>query len=55
MFEFTAAKNMFGLSEVFHFRKYNAQLQPADVTVMLLICVQQWPSSIESKDDVIPT
>jgi len=32
---------MLVVSEALHFRKNNPQLQPADVTVTLLICVWQ--------------
>jgi hypothetical protein len=45
---------MFVVPDLLHFRNNNPNWQTADVTVTFLICVRQWPSSIYSKDGVIP-
>ena len=41
------------ISGLFHFRNNNPEWEPTDLTVTLLICVRELPSSIYSKDDVI--
>ena len=46
---------MFVVYEVLHFRKNNSQLQPADVTVTLLISVREYSSSIYGLKTFIDT
>ena len=46
---------MFVVYEVLHFRNNNSQLQPADVTVTLLISVREYPSSIYGLKTFIDT
>ena len=41
-------------SDVFHFLNNVQHWEPAKVTFTLLVCVRQEPSSIDSKNDVIP-
>jgi hypothetical protein len=49
------SKTMNVVYELLHFRNNNPQLQSTEVKVTLLICFRQYPSSINSKEDGVPT